>query len=1259
VQTTLLGLAIAIILALVAALVAPLVVDWNSFRASFEDEASRLTGLAVHIHGDIDARILPTPRIKLADIEIGEAGHGPQARAAGVELEVAAGPLLRGEIRATELRLLAPQTEIGLDRSGAIAWGDLAPSFGAEALTVSQLSVVDGRITLADAASGTRRVLQRLSFDGDVRSLLGPLHGAGEFSLDGETFGYRVSASRAEAGGDVRVKLGVDPIDRPLTTEIEGALSLGGGVPRFEGTLALARPAGAALAGGARVMSDPWQLTGKVRATPAAASLRDLALQYGPEERAVNFTGSAELTFGQTPHVNGEIVARQLDVDRMLAAPDVTHRPPLLMIRIFLEAFVGAVKPPLPVGLSVVVDALTVGGTAVQALHGNARFDGKEWTLDDVVLRAPGLTDVSLSGRLADGAQGFAFSGPARVESADLHTLVAWLEGRGDRSAGAAETLSGHADVTIAGDRMALDRLSARLQQEDVEGRIAYVWGTQKRPAALDGELRAPMLDVDALVAFANAAASDGALARPQAVALVLDVGRATFAGIEARRLDARIKFDAGVLHIDRLSVGDLGGAALDVSGSIDELSSQPRGRLTLDVDARTLEGLTGIAGKVAPRVADALRPLVARLAPVKLHGVVIIDHAAAAAAAAAGRAADATGAAGSGGAGGAGASVAKLDLSGSVGAARLALAGEATGTASRHGSAVMRVNARLDADDGGALLRLLALDSFVAVDQLPGQLTIAASGPLNGDVQIKGLAAAGGFSAAAEGKLNFGGDAPTGSLQLRASAADLRALQRTLTGQQGASGPVAASAIVGIAGADLSVTDLSATAGKSSVHGRLDLKLAQPLRVSGEVSADDVDATAIAAALLGLPGTQPASGQSWSQVPVGRGGFDAVDGEVAVTFARAALTPSLVARDLKSVVHFAPAEIAFRDLGASLAGGRLSGELSFRRDATGLAGQGRVALNDARAASFIAPGKTAIDGLLTVKLQGEGTGLSADALVGSLHGSGTVAIAQAQFAGIDPAAFDVAIRAADQAGAVDAAKIRAAVGAAMDNGRLAVPSAAAEVTIAGGQVRLAGSAVRAPSGAELALDGVVDLTKATIDTRMTLAAPPMANALIPARPELAVTVKGPLAAPERQLDVSALMGWLALRAAEQQTRRLESVEANRRDDALGMPLRPPPPPSIRTLPAGTALEVTNYANAAPSPAGGNGLDRLRPELPAVTPLAPSPGAIKPSTTSNAPASPGGPAADKTTAAAGAAPPPQPPTLRSLLNSLFGAGSQN
>jgi len=101
VQTTLLGLGIAIILALVSALIAPLVVDWNHFGSAFEAEASRITGMNVHVGGKIDARLLPSPLITLRNVEAGAPGRAPQLRAGTIELEIGLGPLLRGELQAT------------------------------------------------------------------------------------------------------------------------------------------------------------------------------------------------------------------------------------------------------------------------------------------------------------------------------------------------------------------------------------------------------------------------------------------------------------------------------------------------------------------------------------------------------------------------------------------------------------------------------------------------------------------------------------------------------------------------------------------------------------------------------------------------------------------------------------------------------------------------------------------------------------------------------------------------------------------------------------------------------------------------------------------------------------------------------------------------------------------------------------------------------------------------------------------------------
>lgn len=1227
-QTTLLGLGIAIILALIAALVAPLVVDWNQYRSAFEDEASQLTGLTVRVNGTIDARILPTPHLVLRNVEVGEADREPRVRAGTIELEIGLGPLLRGQVQATELRLVSPQISLGLDRAGAIDWPLPSRASHADAFTISRLKVEDGRIILTDAGSGSRLILQKLWFNGDIRSFSGPFHGEGAFVVGNDLYGYRILGNRADDDSGLKLKLGISPSNEPLTAEVDGALSFDRAVPQFAGTLALARPAGATLAHGQRVINDPWQLAGKLRLTPASASLQDLALQYGPDERAVNLNGKAELTFGAHPHLDGTVSARLIDVDRALAAPDLTHRPPFLMIKSFFEAF-SAVRPPLPLAVGVAIDALTVGGTAIQSLHGNVRFDAKGWSLGDFAFRAPGLTDVSLSGRFDGGPSGLAFSGPAKLQSADLKMLIAWLEGRSDEPSGSGETLTAQGEVTIASDRFALERLSATLDQENVEGWLAYNWAAGRRPAALDGELRAATLNIDALTAFARAAMSKSPLEMPHQVDLVLDIGKATLAGVEARTVNARIKFDAGILHIDRLSIGDLGGAAIDISGRLDELSSQPRGRLTLDVDARTLAGLTDIVAGWAPQLASSFRPFTDRLAPAKVHGVLTVDRATLAGTAA------------------------KFNIGGDVGALRLTVSGETTGEPARPAAAVVHVASRLDADDGGALLRLLDLDRVVAVDQLPGQLTLSANGPLDGAVHVNGLATAGGFSVALDGKLHLTGEqAPTGSLYVKASAADLRPLHRAMTGQPGSAVPILASTNVGIAGRYLSCTDLAMTVGKSSLHGRLDFKLSSPLGVDGDVEVDDVDAAGFSALLLGLPTAPPGSGTFWSPEPIGSGAFDAANGSVNFKLDRAALAPGLIARGLKGVLRLQPSEIALGNVEGQLAGGRLTGELTFRHDAGRLALRGRVGLADAHAALLLASNSNAIDGLVTAKLQGDSLGLSPDGLVGSLHGNGTISLRDARFNGIDAAAFDAALRAVDQNGwqngLIDTAKLRTVVSTAMDNGGLAVPQGSAEVTIAGGQVHLANAVLQAPGGAALSLDGVLDLNNAALDARMSLSGQRAANALIPARPELAITLKGPLEAPEKKLDVAPLVAWLTLRAAELQTRRLESIEANHRVEVLG-PFVRPPSPSIRFIPMGTALETPERANAAaPAALGARRFDRLQPEVPGAAPAGRSDqgaGAAISSATANANrpvAARSAPSADRTTVTTGTGEPALP-----------------
>jgi hypothetical protein len=124
------------------------------------------------------------------------------------------------------------------------------------------------------------------------------------------------------------------------------------------------------------------------------------------------------------------------------------------------------------------------------------------------------------------------------------------------------------------------------------------------------------------------------------------------------------------------------------------------------------------------------------------------------------------------------------------------------------------------------------------------------------------------------------------------------------------------------------------------------------------------------------------------------------------------------------------------------------------------------------------------------------------------------------------------------------------------------------------------------------------------------------------------------------------------LRVTEQQTRRLESIEANRRNEDVGSAVRPASP-AIRFIPAGVALETTNRIDAAPM-FGSRTFDRIKPEASVVeTPPSHADQGSASLSGVTPPSTPPAPHTDKPGTTSGTARAPSPSLLHLPLDLLF------
>jgi hypothetical protein len=1144
VQTTLLGLAIAFIIALVAALIGPYFIDWNQFRPQFEAEATRVVGAPVRVAGELDARLLPTPSLRLRSVVVGGANDLGKVRADKLDVEFSLGSLMRGEWRATELTINGMALDLGLDQQGRIDWPASSGKFNLGTLSIDRLNLT-GRIALHDAATRGTLELNDVAFSGDVRSLAGSVRGDGNFVLSGTRYPFRVSSGQGADGNGTRVHLNIDPGARAVSADLDGVLSFEARAPRFEGAMVLATPAGLKAKGDVPI--TPWRISAKVKADPAAARLEQLEASYGLEESALKFSGAGDIRFGASPLLHAVVSARQLDADKFAAkenSKDKAAEPIRLLPG--LRALMADI-PQLPIAAQIEFSSeqIMLGGRPVQNLAAELHTDAKSWTLHRLEFRAPGVTSVAFSGTSAQAGPAGGFTGALSVDSTDPDALAAWLQGRSGVTYRNQKPLRLRGNVSVASDRVAIEAMKAEFDGGAVEGRLAVSNQPAGGGSRFDAKLKAERLDLDAATIFMRALAGPQA-EWPDEAQLSLDIGRATSAGQELRPLMVKLGYGPKTVSLDQLKVGESSGVMVEGAGSFDRATAT--GKLALNSSAASLGQITGLVAPLAPALASRLDSMGPSPGPARLNLTLYVDKNS--------EHADRTSAR------------AVFDLDAPQ------LKGVTTITATPLIAALRGIDldalrksefgieSKFSSERGRALLALLGLDRAIGLGEGPAQFQGSVTGawraPLRLNVKVSGA----GLDAEAQGTAEPWGSEPKASVNLRVGSVSLAPLF-DLKPSDTLAQNIKFSSRVALIGGKLTFDDLDSAISGLRLRGRVAVTLDDERNVEGEVGLDALDLKPAFALAIGAAGHDPAE-------PLGGGLLKGWRGRIAFQALRGALPGGGELRPVSGTVKSDGQSLTFDAIKGGIGGGEATATIDAKPGANGIALNARVQLSAVDGAALRYRGLAMPGGRVSMQMTLASQGRSASALTGALSGSGTVALESTRVAGLDPRAFDAAIRASDSGQATDDVRLRQIIEPVLSSGALSVASAQIPFNIRDGRLRIGATTLDA-EGARAIVSGGYDIPADQADIRASLAS--TAAGSTTSRPEIQLFAVGSPDALDRTVDVAALSSWLAVRAIDRETRRLDSIE---RGEA------PPPLPASLPPPA-TASPSAGAPDAVPS----------------------------------------------------------------------------
>jgi len=610
-----------VLVALGVLLAAPVLVDWNAYRRDVAAAIVQATGREVTIAGDLDLSILPLPRFTVRRISIASVDGAVERdllRVGELRIELAVAPLLAGRIAVKSLSLVDPVVTLETTADGRQSWAfapvepGRAPDRLAAAISIDTVSVSNG--TLAWRAAGVQ-LRQFRAIEATLR--MGDPAGTAQLRASArfQDVPFSLEASIGRLGAD-------DPAFFSAAIDVDrgaGRLSATGQMDwkkrLASGTVRLTSPEAAKLArtltGSGRGVVPPGSISVESAfiADHDVVTLPEIMLTYGE----IRGTGQARLSLGDNPGLTAGLVIGTMNLDQFLAA---TAGQDTAEARPREASVIASLLGPLTefaASLELTVRTARWRDGVIRDIGADIRFGSRGIAIDRLAMKLPGGTDVTLSGIETQSKTGPRLEGDLAMISDNLRGTMMWAGVAGEElPPDRLRSLSFTSRIAVTAEAVQLTKISARLDATRMTGAATIV--RQTRPS-FGLRLDLDRLDLDAYLPEEMRAEGDAGNGNSIAfhkagqfdANLVLSAGTLSFGGKTASQvfLDARL-FDGDIL-LRKLSVGDLGGAKLAITGAIKDVPGTPVGDLECVLEARDAERfatfMDAYPGPIASRI--------------------------------------------------------------------------------------------------------------------------------------------------------------------------------------------------------------------------------------------------------------------------------------------------------------------------------------------------------------------------------------------------------------------------------------------------------------------------------------------------------------------------------------------------------------------------------------------------------------------------------------------------------------------------------